>query len=1123
MKKIFSFLFLSLLLLSNSFAQVEVSSRLMNALQSAKENDYIRGLVYLRDQVDLLAIDQRLYHKKASLEERAYTVITALQKKAAETQGNLINYLANREANGDVFQYQSFWVANMLMIEAKPSVYQELMMRMDIAEMDLDAFLELERPVEVGESDEGNGSETVEIGLRVIKAPQLWAMGITGQGRLLMNIDTGVYPNHPAYWHKWRGNFVPANQAWFDPGGGTTTPSDCDGHGSHTIGTMVGRSTTTADTIGVAIDAQWIAAKTICSSPHTSNSIAAFQWAMNPDGNPSTITDMPDAISCSWYDPNTTNECSGLYKQTLDAVEASGIAVVFSAGNNGPNASTITMPKNINTNEVNVFAVGAIDATLYSGGNNNPIASFSSRGPSTCGGTGSLLIKPEVSAPGVSVRSSGTATGYNQLSGTSMASPHVAGAIGLLKQFAPTLTGQQIKMALYNTAIDLGTAGEDNTYGKGLIDLVAAYMSLGTPDTVPPTRITDLAVVDPTSNSLRLTWTAPLDTSMGGVVQYDIRWALSPITDTTSFYNATPLTYPGAPGAAGTPQQLIVTGLNFSTTYHFAIRSKDAWGNWSLVSNSANGTTLAAPSIGVNPLSMTKILLPQQTIIDSVTITNTAVNPSTLNFNIQLANNTFPNKAISVQLIPKSINTEGNDGDKENPKEVGGISIEGQGGPDPFGYRWIDSFEPNGPQYVWTDITTNPNAVNITNNFTPNKDDGYQTIPLGITFPFYGTNYTTAYLSTNGFLSFTALTSSYFTNAAIPSTALPNNIIAAFWDDLDGRTQGTVHRLTEGNKTTIQFTNWQKYNATGSLTFQIVLFSSGRIMIYYNTMNAVLNSATVGVENATGTVGLQVVYNSNYVQNNMALKIEAAPEWLLSNTYSGTLHSGNSVAVQLTFKAEDFPMGNYSMDMVITSNSPTNPSITVPIQMLIAIPVELSSFSAVSERDNVILKWQTATETNNSGFEVQRRSKNEWQSIGYVKGSGTTTEYQNYEFRDKSLESGKYWYRLKQIDFDGRYEYSKEIEVEVDIPREYSISQNYPNPFNPTTMIEYSMPEKGNVRIEIYSTTGELMKVLVDGEKEAGYHRVSFDGSQMPSGTYIYKMTANNGSFNQTKKMTLIK
>ncbi|MCS7053935.1 MAG: S8 family serine peptidase, partial [Ignavibacterium sp.] len=641
MKKILSILFLSFLIFSSTFAQVEVSTRLLNALQSAKENDYVRGLIYLRDQVDLLALDQRLYHKKASLEERAYTVITALQKKAEETQGNLINYLSSKESTGEVFQFKSFWVANMIMVEAKPAVYQELMMRMDIAEMDLDAFLELERPVEVGQSDEGYGSETIEPGLRVIRAPELWAMGITGQGRLLMNIDTGVYPNHPAYWHKWRGNFVPANQAWFDPGGGTTTPSDCDGHGSHTIGTMVGRSTTTPDTIGVAIDAQWIAAKTICSSPHTSNSIAAFQWAMNPDGNPSTISDMPDAISCSWHDPNTTNQCTGIYKQTLDAVEAAGIAVVFSAGNNGPGASTITMPKNINTNEVNVMAVAAIDASQYLSGNNNPIASFSSRGPSTCGGTGSLLIKPEVAAPGVSVRSSGTATGYNQLSGTSMASPHVAGAVGLLKQFAPTLTGHQIKMALYNTARDLGAAGEDNDYGKGLIDLVAAMQALGTPDTVPPTRITDLQVVDPTSNSLRLTWTAPLDTSMGGVVQYDIRRSLSPITDTTAFYNATPITYSGTIGSAGTPQQITVSGLNFGTTYYFAIRSRDAWGNWSRISNSPSGTTLGAPSIGVNPTSMLKILMPQQTVVDSVMITNTSLNPSTLNFNINLTNNTF--------------------------------------------------------------------------------------------------------------------------------------------------------------------------------------------------------------------------------------------------------------------------------------------------------------------------------------------------------------------------------------------------------------------------------------------------------------------------------------------------
>jgi hypothetical protein len=258
----------------------------------------------------------------------------------------------------------------------------------------------------------------------------------------------------------------------------------------------------------------------------------------------------------------------------------------------------------------------------------------------------------------------------------------------------------------------------------------------------------------------------------------------------------------------------------------------------------------------------------------------------------------------------------------------------------------------------------------------------------------------------------------------------------------------------------------------------------------------------------------------------MALKIEAAPEWLLANTYSGMLYNGNSVAIRLTFKAEDFPMGNYSMDMVITSNSPTTPTITVPIQMQIAIPVELNSFVGRSERDGVRLEWQTVTETNNDGFEIQRRvDGREWEAIGFVKGKGTITEIQSYEYRDKNLRSGKYSYRLKQIDYDGSFSYSKEIEVEVELPREYSISQNYPNPFNPVTMIEYSIPERGSVRIEIYSSLGELVKVLVDEVKEAGYYSVSLDASQLPSGTYIYQMIAKGSekSFVQSKKMSLIK
>ncbi|GMU96790.1 T9SS type A sorting domain-containing protein [Ignavibacterium album] len=665
----------------------------------------------------------------------------------------------------------------------------------------------------------------------------------------------------------------------------------------------------------------------------------------------------------------------------------------------------------------------------------------------------------------------------------------------------------------------------DNT---GTLILDGWDPTMGTSDTIPPTTITDLAVIDPTSNSLKLIWTAPLDTSFGGVRKYTIRYSNSPILDTIAFNNATNIPNNLVPKAPGQIETFTVTGLPFSSTYYFAIRANDRWNNFSDVSNSPSGTTLAAPVISVNPTSIQKILERNTTVIDSVIISNVSTSPSTLDFTVTLENNTFPSEAVDIKLVPKNpAIVEGNPDDlKGRDKELKGMSIEGQGGPDIFGYRWIDSDEPNGPQYVWNDISTNPSAVQIT-SWTGTLDDGYTTVPLGMTFPFYGNNYTQGYLSTNGFLSFNALTSSYFTNGTIPNTSLPNNVIAPFWDDLDGRTQGTVHYLQEPGKFTIQYTNWQKYSGTGSLTFQLVLYSSGKIMYYYNNMNAVLTSATVGIENSTGTDGLQIVYNANYVHNNMAVKIEAAPEWLVNNIFSGTVYNGNSMAVQLTFKTEDYPLGQYSMDMVIQSNDPLTPSVTVPIQMEIVIPVELTSLSAKTDRDNVIIEWQTATETNNQGFEIQRKVKGveSWTSAGYVSGKGTTTERQTYQYIDKQLRAGKYLYRLKQIDLDGTTEYSQEIEVEVAVPEEYVLYQNYPNPFNPSTTIEFSLPEKSEVVLSIYNSLGEKVRELVNGSMEAGYQRVVFDARELPSGTYVYQINAKGStkSFIQSKKMTLVK
>jgi len=187
-----------------------------------------------------------------------------------------------------------------------------------------------------------------------------------------------------------------------------------------------------------------------------------------------------------------------------------------------------------------------------------------------------------------------------------------------------------------------------------------------------------------------------------------------------------------------------------------------------------------------------------------------------------------------------------------------------------------------------------------------------------------------------------------------------------------------------------------------------------------------------------------------------------------------------------------------------------------------SLPVELTNFSANVVRQTVELNWRTATEKNNSGFEVQRKSGNkEWQILGFVTGRGTTTEPANYNYKDELTSSGEYSYRLKQIDFDGSFDYSDIVDVEVKPVAEYVLNQNYPNPFNPSTIISFSVAQKTNVILTVYNLLGEKVATLVNEVKDAGNYQVNFDGANLTSGIYIYKLEA--GSFLSTKKMMLIK
>ncbi len=191
-------------------------------------------------------------------------------------------------------------------------------------------------------------------------------------------------------------------------------------------------------------------------------------------------------------------------------------------------------------------------------------------------------------------------------------------------------------------------------------------------------------------------------------------------------------------------------------------------------------------------------------------------------------------------------------------------------------------------------------------------------------------------------------------------------------------------------------------------------------------------------------------------------------------------------------------------------------------------PVELSSFTAEVENNDVNLNWQTATETNNKGFEIKRSNskseiKNqEWEAIGFVNGHGTSTEKNNYSFVDKNLQPGRYSYKLIQVDYDGTRNESKIINIDINSqPSDFSLKQNYPNPFNPSTTIEYSIPKSSEVKLKIYNTLGEEIKTLVNSFKQAGKYKVNLDLSKFSSGVYFYRLKA--GSYNQTRKMILLR
>ena len=469
------------LLLFSSFIQAQhvLSSRLQDSISNAEHIDQKFAIrIEMQDKVDAFQLHQDYILTQTPVKERAIKTIKKLKHKANTSQENLINFLKNN-APSSYNTFRKYWITNQIYLEGTQDLIYQIAQRNDVAYVDLniDKISPLE---EVSSILQHVSSGTIETGLAAINAPALWNLGYTGKGLLVYDYDTGICPEHPAIKNRFLANRFPMDQSWY--GYFKDFPNESNSnHGTHTLGTIVGEGLPSGDTIGVAPGAYWMACDLVTSTveelPPLENIVAAYEWALDSDNDSETTDDIPDVINNSWRwnDNPDTVHCNDYIRDLMNVIEAVGIANIFSGGNAGPNNTTISAPQRINTTIVNTFSVGSVNANL----NGNPISYFSSRGPLQCpANDSSLIIHPEVVAPGHDVRSSIGPNSYSTKSGTSMAAPHVSGAVLLLKEAFPDLSGAEILTALYYTASDLGDVGEDNTFGRGIIDCYAAYTYL---------------------------------------------------------------------------------------------------------------------------------------------------------------------------------------------------------------------------------------------------------------------------------------------------------------------------------------------------------------------------------------------------------------------------------------------------------------------------------------------------------------------------------------------------------------------------------------------------------------------------------------------------------------------
>jgi hypothetical protein len=363
-----------------------------------------------------------------------------------------------------------------------------------------------------------------------------------------------------------------------------------------------------------------------------------------------------------------------------------------------------------------------------------------------------------------------------------------------------------------------------------------------------------------------------------------------------------------------------------------------------------------------------------------------------------------------------------------------------------------------------------------------------------------------------------------------PGTTFKRYYIA--WQNNQGSTQNAVVKLNSASgsgTTTLYWDDIVMYSGASATVDVVDPNFTGTLTATSNTNGTSITiNGIQGTDASSGVRGAVVLRANGLAQTPPVLNDQGrystlggsnGPNTIDSWTVVGVLEQGVQSFVDNSVTPNtDYTYAAYIRDDAYNYSTPGTTNVT-------ALPVELTSFTALVKNNLVNLKWQTITEVNNYGFEIEKCQKlnakgETWEKIGFVEGHGNSNSPKDYYFIDKYVPSGEYAYRLKQIDADGKFEYSSSIKVEV-LPNQYELMQNYPNPANPTTKIMFSLPYETELKIGLYNILGESIRTIAEGKYNAGFHQVELMLSDLVSGIYIYKLESKN--FSNTKKLILLK